>query len=347
MIAQATHDLYLERCAELGQKAGKNTQTNPWVGAVLVYDDRIIGEGYHAQYGGPHAEINALNSVADIDYKHIKDSILYVSLEPCSHYGKTPPCAHRIVQEGIKRVIVAVLDPNPLVAGRGIRYLKDQGVEVSIRPHASCKSLLDRFIIHLSKKTFIALKWAQSSDNFVGKMNEKTLISQPATQVLVHKWRSEYDGILVGKNTVLIDNPSLNVRHYRGNNPIRIIMDSHLQIPQSHKIFNDGLPTLIINHIKEGIYNHVQYIQVEDTRDMGALLRLFFKKKIYSLLVEGGPEIHKSFIESHNWHMAYVITNKCKLIDGVKAPSVTGHMDQKITLGEDTVYFIKNKSSYD
>ena len=312
-----------------------------------MFNDRIIGEGYHKKYGGPHAEIEAINSVSPDNKKYIPEATLYVSLEPCSHHGKTPPCAHRIIEEGIPKIVIAVIDPTPLVAGKGVDYLKSHGAEVLVHEHPPCRNVLDRFYIHLSGHPFVTLKWAQSSDFFLGRTNQKTAISQPHTQVLVHKWRSEHDGIMAGKNTILTDLPRLDVRYYPGVSPVRIIMDTYLSIPDSHPIYSDGLPVIIINQLKEGVVRQATFVKVPNTRDMSYILKLLFKMKIYSLLVEGGSELHQSFILSNHWHKACLITNTQKLSEGVKGPHLTGHLQKSLTLGSDTIHIIKNNSHYE
>ncbi len=338
----SSDDIYLSRCAQLAIKAGTSTKTNPWVGAVLVAHGDIIGEGYHECFGGPHAEINAFNSVREEQKHLIPQAILYVSLEPCSHYGKTPPCAHKIVEMGIKRVVLAVIDPNPQVAGRGVEYLKSHGVQVDVIFNEACTKLLDRFLVHLEKMPFVTLKWAQSSDFYISARNHKTAISQEHTQILVHKWRSEHDAILVGKNTVLIDNPILDVRYYGGKCPIRVILDTKLEIPETFNVYQGEIPTLILNEIKTESHGHLDYIKVSDMRDVSQLLKLLFERGIYSVLVEGGAEAHKAFISSNLWHQACIITNKQKLGDGVKAASVSGRLDDTLILDKDTVHIIKN-----
>ena len=347
MSVDSSHDIYLDRCVQLAQNAGKNTLTNPLVGAVIVYRDIIIGEGFHERYGGPHAEIMALESVSPANRPFLKDATLYVSLEPCSHHGKTPPCAHRIVKENISSVVVAVTDPNPLVSGRGIQYLKSHGVNVILHPHQGCRDLLERFYIHLTGKAFVTLKWAQTSDFYIGMPHQKTIISESHTQVLVHKWRSEHQGILVGKNTVITDLPTLNVRHYPGEDPVRIILDTHLNISEHNPVFRDGIPTLIVNQHKEGKVQNLNYIKVSDTRDTDYLLQILFDLKIYSVLVEGGAEVHQSFIQTNQWHKACVITNTQKLHQGIKAPALTGHLQHSFHVGKDYIQIITNKSHYE
>ncbi len=339
------HDIYLNRCAEIAQRAGKNTLTNPLVGAVLVAHNRIIGEGFHEYYGGPHAEINAVMSVKTEDQHIIKEATLYVSLEPCSHFGKTPPCVHKIVELQIKKVVIAVIDPNPIVAGKGVQYLKDHGIQVDIVENEACKNILNRFYIHLQKKPFVALKWAQSSDFLISKLNQKTAISQAHTQVWVHKWRSEFDAIMIGKNTAIIDNPILDIRHYFGQNPLRIVMDARLEIPRSSHILSDSLPTLIVNEIETKTEGNKEFFQVENIKDIPFIMKLLFERGIFSIGVEGGAALHKSIIEANYWHQAYVITHQQKLFEGVKAASVTGHLLNTIHLGKDIIHIIKNNQN--
>jgi diaminohydroxyphosphoribosylaminopyrimidine deaminase / 5-amino-6-(5-phosphoribosylamino)uracil reductase len=336
---------YMRRCIELASKANKKTRTNPKVGSVLVYQDRIIGEGYHMEYGKPHAEINALDSVATPDKQYIPASTLYVSLEPCSHFGKTPPCAHRIVQEGIKNVVIGCPDPNPLVSGNGIAYLKENGVNVHCPFNLQeAEDLIYSFKTHLSEMPFVILKWAQSADNYLSKKGEQTWLSNEYSRILVHKWRSECDGIMIGKNTALIDKPALSVRLYQGDNPVRIIMDSRLSLKTDMSYGYDDLSTWVFNQLLEAKENNVRYIRSENVHNLTEILKTLFKEGIHTLLVEGGAALLRSFIQAGVWHEARIIRTKTKLGDGVSAPLLQGSLIRKMPLLDDEILCIKNNS---
>lgn len=335
---------YMNRCIELASKANKNTLTNPKVGAVLVCEGRIIGEGFHQEYGKSHAEVNALENVSLFDQPNIPDSTLYVSLEPCSHFGKTPPCAHRIVQEGIKKVVIGNLDPNPIVSGRGVRYLQENGVDVYCLTNShEADELIHNFKANLTGIPYIILKWAQSSDNYISKIGEQTWLSNEYSRILAHKWRSECDGIMVGKNTFQTDKPALNVRMYHGENPIKIVMDSHLELKS---LLTNGIDEgflWVVNNIDSATDKNIRYIQTENINDLKLILNMLFKEGINTLLVEGGAILLKSFISSGLWHEARIIRTKKVLHDGVKAPLLHGSLMRKMQLAEDEILFIKNK----
>lgn len=313
------------------------------VGAIIVYNDRIIGEGYHKKYGQAHAEINALNAVRQHDKHLIQNATLYVSLEPCSHTGKTPPCAERIVAEGIKKVVIGCEDPHPIVAGNGIKYLKDHGIHVTcpVLEQAS-NQLIAKFKANLSRIPYVILKWAQSQDLFMSNIGKQTWLSNPYSKILAHKWRSEVDAIMVGKNTWMIDNPSLDVRDYSGESPIRVLMDSQLIAEVSSKKLPSKTRTIILNQIKESDEHNNLYLKIPDTKDIESVLKKLFSEGITSILVEGGSKLIESFIKSGYWHEARVIKTKARLTDGVPAPKLDGILLEKIPLKDDIIYFIKN-----
>ena len=340
------HVKYMQRCIELATKAGKNTRTNPKVGSVLVHQDRIIGEGYHMEYGKPHAEINAIEDVSSADRQYIPASTLYVSLEPCSHFGKTPPCADRIVQEGVKNVVIGSPDPNPVVSGNGIKYLKENGVIVDcLYDLPEAEDLINSFKVNLSQLPFVVLKWAQSADNYISKKGEQTWLSNEYSRIVAHKWRSECDGIMIGKNTALTDKPALNVRSYYGENPVRIIMDSHLELKDTMYKSTDDTTTWVFNQSYEGQDQNIKYLQIENLNDLASVLNILFKNGINTLMVEGGAALLKSFINAGIWHEARIIQTKSKLNEGISAPLLHGSLIKKMQLLDDEVLFIKNKMS--
>ncbi len=336
---------YMSRCIFLAKKGIRQTASNPMVGAVLVCNGVIIGEGYHQKFGSPHAEVNAINAVADENKHLIPKSTLYVNLEPCSHSGKTPPCAHRIVTEKIPRVVIGCKDPNPLVAGKGINYLIANNVAVD-GPimEKEAQDLIRKFVTNLKGLPYIILKWAQSEDLYLSAKDHQVWLSNKYTQILTHKWRSEIDGIMVGRNTVQIDDPSLDVRQYYGPNPMRILMDTNLKTDPSKKLLSDGKPTIVINSKIEQNDGQTHYIKVDDTSDLNNILKILFGLGITSLLVEGGASLLQSFINQGLWHEARVIRTKTKLGDGIKAPALQGNLLEKMQVADDEILFISNPS---
>jgi diaminohydroxyphosphoribosylaminopyrimidine deaminase / 5-amino-6-(5-phosphoribosylamino)uracil reductase len=336
-------DFYMNRCIELARKANKNTYTNPMVGAILVYEGRIIGEGYHERFGEAHAEINAIHSVRQQDKALIPSATLYVSLEPCSHTGKTPPCAHRIIDEGIRKVVIGCQDPNPKVAGNGIKYLSNHGVDVTYPVlETEAELLIAKFKANLRGIPYIILKWAQSADQFISERGKQTWLSNEYTKILTHKWRSEVDGIMVGKNTAEMDNPSLDVRAYHGDSPIRILLDSKLTADPDLKILNDHQKTIIINQTKDTTIHQRIHLKVNDTKNIQEVLTALFQTGITSILVEGGAALLNSFIKSGYWHEARVIKTIIKLKDGVPAPLLDGHLLEYIKLQDDEIFTMLN-----
>jgi diaminohydroxyphosphoribosylaminopyrimidine deaminase/5-amino-6-(5-phosphoribosylamino)uracil reductase len=317
-------EYFMRRCLQIAALGLGNTAPNPMVGAVLVYNNRIIGEGYHRQYGQAHAEVNCLNSVKPGDTEFISKSTMYVSLEPCSHYGKTPPCADLLIKNGVKKVVVGCLDVNEEVAGRGIKKMQQGGVEVqSGILESECRELNKRFFtFHKNKRPYIILKWAQSLDGFIGSgTDERIFLSNPYTNRLVHKWRSEEASILVGTNTALQDDPVLTTRLWTGNNPKRILLDRKLSVPDTHRIYNDEAYTIIFNDQKNEERNNLIYIKIVDPNSLEFILHSLWGIKIQSVLVEGGAKTLQSFIDKGFWDEARVITNtELQIRKGITSP---------------------------
>ena len=317
---------YISRCLQLAELGAGYVAPNPMVGAVLVCDDKIIGEGYHRHYGEAHAEPNAINSVKDKDL--LKQSTLYVNLEPCSHYGKTPPCADLIVSSGIPRVVIGTLDPNPKVAGRGVEILRKAGVEVVVGVlEVECRELNKRFFIFQEqKRPYVLLKWAQTQDGFMDRV--RTTVTEPPLQIsnsitrqLTHKMRSENQSILVGANTVLLDNPSLTVRNWSGKSPIRIGIDRQRRIPDDFHLLDGSIPTLIFTEKDEVDKLHVEFVKIDfGTNSVETILNEIYKRNIHSVLVEGGPTILNSFIESGLWDEANIEIAPLRIVEGMAAP---------------------------
>lgn len=324
---------FLRRCIHLAGLGKGHTAPNPLVGVVLVYGDRIIGEGYHEQHGKAHAEVNCLNDVKEEDKQFISRSTMYVSLEPCSHYGKTPPCADLLVQVKVKKVVVGCVDANEKVAGKGLKRMQDAGIEVEAGVFESeCRELNKRFFtFHEKKRPYILLKWAQSLDGFIGSgTRERVFLSNLYSNRLVHKWRSEEAAILVGTNTALQDNPVLTTRLWPGNNPKRILLDRNLLIPETHQIFNDKAYTIIFNDHKNEERNNLVYIKNDKPDSLKSILHSLWEMSVQSVLVEGGAKTLQSFIDAGLWDEARVIVNEeLQIGKGVRAPILRGGDLQK------------------
>lgn len=323
---RSTDERYMARALQLAAATHYSVEPNPMVGAVIVCEDKIIGEGFHACCGGPHAEINAMRGVADPSL--LKKSTMYVTLEPCSHYGKTPPCAKAILEHQIPRVVVGCLDPFPQVSGRGIRMMQEGGVAVTVGVlEKECLALNKRFISFQTKKRpYIILKWAQSADGFLdykrsSVTEQVAVISTPVIQTMVHKIRSEVQAILVGTQTALLDNPSLNVRYWSGASPLRIVLDRTLRIPEHYKLLDDSLPTWVVTEQTHPSTENTTYVRIDFEKEgLPALLDSMYANNIQSLLVEGGAKTLQSFIDSSLWDEAYIETGAKSFGDGVAAP---------------------------
>ena len=318
------HESFMQRCVDLAYLGQGNVSPNPMVGCVIVKNGLIIGEGYHSEYGGKHAEIKAIESV--IDQKEIENSTVYISLEPCVHHGKTPPCVYELINRKIKTAVIGSRDSNPIVGGKGIESLKRVGIEVIENIlEEECRKLNKRFFtFHEKRRPYVILKWAQTSDGYLDKnreIGEKGVnwISSPESKVLVHKWRSEEQSILVGRNTILNDNPSLTVREISGKNPTRIVIDSQLQLSKDVNIFSKDAPTLVFNRLKNDKIDGVEWIKISETSTKHILDELF-KRNIQSVLVEGGSRTLQYFIIDNVWDEARVIVGDVKFGDGIKAP---------------------------
>ena len=324
---------FMKRCLQLAGLGMGNTAPNPLVGAVLVYNERIIGEGYHEHYGQGHAEVNCLNSVKEEDRKLIPQSTMYVSLEPCSHFGKTPPCADLLIKMKVKKVVVGCVDINEEVAGRGIKRMQDAGIEVQSGILESESRELNKrfFTFHEKKRPFIILKWAQSLDGFIGSgTEERIFLSNQYTNRLVHKWRSEEASILVGTNTALQDDPVLTTRLWPGKNPKRILLDRNLVVPETHRIFRDKAYTIIFNDQKNEERNNIVYIKNNQPHWLKSILHSLWEMNVQSILVEGGAKTLQSFIDEEYWDEARVIVNEeLQIGKGVKAPLLSGAILQK------------------
>ena len=334
---------YMMRCFELAKRAGKNVKSNPNVGAVLVYNDTIIGEGYHQKYGEHHAEINALNSVKPRDRHLIKDSRIYVSLEPCCIHRKTPPCSDAIINSGIQKVIISATDPNPDVNGKSITLLRERGIEVITDvARQEGEDLLLPFITQFHRRPYIILKWAQSSDSYIGKRGKQVWLSNSYVKHLTHQWRTEIDGILVGHNTALTDDPQLNVRYARGEDPIRIVVSRDVSMLTETKLFTDNSQTIFACPqqpiTKKSNKQHISYSIDEDNLD--DLLSQLWELGISRLMIEGGSKTLKKFIISKLWDEARVIRTQQSLGSGIRAPLLSGRKYRQLDLVDNVVDFI-------
>jgi diaminohydroxyphosphoribosylaminopyrimidine deaminase/5-amino-6-(5-phosphoribosylamino)uracil reductase len=338
------HDLFMRRCIELAAKAIGNVAPNPMVGAVLVYKDRIIGEGYHQKYGEAHAEVNAINSVSDKSL--LAFSTLYVSLEPCNHYGKTPPCTQLILKHKIPNVVIGCRDLNKQVKGSGIEALKAAGVNVTSGIlQEACLDLNKRFFYFLkTQRPYVILKWAASKDGYIGsKTIGNVIISNEHSRQLVHKWRSEEAAILVGSNTAEMDNPTLTVRDYPGKNPIRIVIDRQNKLSAKLKLFDQISPTIVFTRKPKKSKLNLEYIELPaSANELENVLNLLGTKNIQSVLVEGGAEMLQSFIDKGIWNEARVFSSEEKLKGGIKSPILSSMPLEKIKIKKDTLAIYKN-----
>jgi diaminohydroxyphosphoribosylaminopyrimidine deaminase/5-amino-6-(5-phosphoribosylamino)uracil reductase len=348
------HEKYIRRCIELAKNGLGTTYPNPLVGSVIVYDGKIIGEGWHKKSGGPHAEVNAVNSVKDKSL--LKKSTIYVSLEPCSHYGKTPPCCDLIIENEIPNVVIGTIDPNIKVAGNGINKLIEAGKNVTVSIlEAECKELNKRFFtFHEKKRPYIILKWAESQDGFIApilqqaeddiKKREPIWITNEFSRQLVHKWRSEEQAILVGTNTVIDDNPRLDVRDWTGNNPVRIVLDQNNRIPKDSHIFDNQGKTIIIcksitaTNEENTIFEGIDFEQ----NPARQILKGLYKHQIQSVIIEGGRQTLQTFIDENLWDEARIFIGNSCLEKGTKAPIIALKNIEKHSIGNDVLLISRN-----
>lgn len=338
---------YMFRALQLAKLGGVATKSNPMVGAVIVLRDEIIGEGYHQKYGEAHAEVNAVNSVKDLSL--LKEATIYVTLEPCSHFGKTPPCADLLVKHQFKRVVIAQIDPFSEVAGRGIEKLKNAGIEVTcgiLQKEAG--ELNKRFITaQIKKRPYVTLKWAQTTDGFIDQDRSQKQeigihwISQPETQVVTHQLRATEQAILVGWRTIQNDNPSLTTRAFKGPNPIRVVIDPNLKAPNDAVVFSDGLKTIVFNLLEEKEVRKVNYVKLADMSP-ASILGALYRMNIHSVLIEGGAFTLNSFIGSGLWDEALVISGKNQFETGLRAPVISKTPVKTIPFGKDVLNYFRN-----
>lgn len=342
------HTFWMRRCLDLALRGSGSVSPNPLVGAVIVHENRVIGEGWHRQYGMEHAEVNAFNAVSEEDRKLVPDSTLYVNLEPCNHHGNTPPCSLRIHQEGIKKVVVGSVDPDPRVAGEGLAYLRDRGIEVTTGIlEEECK-FLNRFFytFHQLQRPWVVLKWAESTDGYLGLQGRRTRISGTEAQVEVHRWRKELDAILIGVKTAVIDDPQLTDRWHGGNHPLRLIIDENGELEAKQKLVTDEKATVVISRTSQkfDMPANKEWIQIGEEEDMiDQILRFLFEKNKNSILVEGGRETLSRWIKSGKWDETRLITSGTELAEGIKAPVIRGKLYDRYFAGNNEVRVILNR----
>ncbi|MBW8683780.1 bifunctional diaminohydroxyphosphoribosylaminopyrimidine deaminase/5-amino-6-(5-phosphoribosylamino)uracil reductase RibD [Chitinophaga rhizophila] len=340
-------EFYMQRCIQLARLGAGNVAPNPMVGAVLVYQGRIIGEGYHRQYGYAHAEVNCIQAVKPGDRHLIPAATIYVSLEPCAHYGKTPPCAELIVAEKIGEVVIGCVDTFSKVAGKGIEILKNAGITVRTGIlEAACRELNSRFFtFHEQQRPYIILKWAQNTDGYMaGADGRPVRISDTLTDRLVHRWRSEEMGILVGANTAIADNPRLNNRHWTGKDPLRIVIDRALQTPRAYHLWNGPSATLFITASSAEKTSVAEAITADFSQPLlPQLMKILHGRNILSVLVEGGAYVLEHLIAAGLWDEARIIFGNNPLAQGVKAPTLPQHLLMKeISIKGDKILYYRN-----
>lgn len=345
----------MSRCIQLAKNGLGNTYPNPLVGCVIVHNDKIIGEGWHQKSGKPHAEVNAIESVGT-NTELLKNATIYVSLEPCSHFGKTPPCADLIISKGIKKVIIGCTDPNPKVAGQGIKKLQDAGCTVITGVlNQECEKLNKRFFtFHSKKRPYIFLKWAQTSNGYISPKKEirteikPVWITNEYSRQLVHKIRGQEMAILVGTNTALEDNPSLNVRDWAGNNPTRLVIDRELKLPTHSSLLDGSVDTFVFTEKNATFHqkteNKVQYVTIDFSKEIATqICNFLFQKNIQSLIVEGGSRMLQTFINANLWDEALIFKGPNSFENGVKAPSIKGFFTSEISIKNDRLQYFKNQ----
>ena len=344
------HEKYIKRCIELAKNGFGTTYPNPMVGSVIVYEDKIIGEGWHKKAGGPHAEVNAVQSVKDKSL--LKKATIYVSLEPCSHFGKTPPCCDLIIANKIPNVVVGTVDPNEKVAGNGIKKLLEAGANVTVGIlEDECNELNKRFFtFHQKKRPYIILKWAESQDGFlapekeIGQERKPVWITNQYSRQLVHKWRSEEQAILTGTQTVIDDNPKLNTRDWSGNNPVRVILDQNNRISKDSFVFDDSVKTIILTKSENNISTENTIFEKIDFDEniIQNILSVLYKHQIQSVIIEGGKKTLQSFIDQNIWDEARIFIGKKVFKNGTKAPQIQKKNAVKTFIQNDELIYVRN-----
>lgn len=343
-------ELYMQRCIELARLGLGRTAPNPMVGAVVVHGDRIIGEGYHQKYGDHHAEVRAIEMVRNKAL--LPQSTLYVSLEPCCHYGKTPPCTNLIIEHNIPRVVIGTADPFDAVAGKGIARLRSSGCNVTVGVlKDQCRQINKRFFtFHEKKRPYVILKWAQTADGFIDTerlpSTEKrpTWITSEKLRLLVHKWRAEEPAILVGTNTALKDNPRLNVRDWSGPSPLRIVIDRNLKLGSTQSLLDNSQPTWVVNEQQERTLQNTHFIRLSFDKDLFRnIFSMLHQKNIQSLIIEGGRTVLQTIIDDNMWDEARVFVGTQFFGKGIRAPEIPPPKPaSQIIIGMESFFWFRN-----
>ncbi len=345
-----THEFYMHRCIELAKQGLGKVAPNPLVGSVIVHEGKVIGEGYHREYGKAHAEVNAIHSVKDPSL--LQQSILYVNLEPCCHHGKTPPCTDLIIQHKIPHVVIGAVDPFDAVAGKGISKLRNNGVKVDVGIQKPASMRVNRrfFTFHQKKRPYIILKWAQTADAFIdierlpATPARPTWITSEKLRMLVHKWRTEEQAIMVGTITALKDNPRLNVRDWTGPNPVRIVLDENLTLSSSLHLFDNSQNTLVFNQLTNKKENNTTWIKTDFSHPdfLTNILHELYNLQIQSLIIEGGQKLLTAFISKQIWDEARIFQGSKFFEKGLRAPTLPLDKFSQIFIGNETLYWVKN-----
>jgi diaminohydroxyphosphoribosylaminopyrimidine deaminase/5-amino-6-(5-phosphoribosylamino)uracil reductase len=345
------HQKYMQRCLELAELGKGHVSPNPMVGCVIVHNNTIIGEGYHKKYGEAHAEVNAINSVTDKNL--LPESTLYVSLEPCAHYGLTPPCSDLIVANKIPKVVVGIVDSFAKVAGKGIEKMKKAGIDVVVGVlENECRNINKRFFtFHEKKRPYILLKWAETLDGFIDFDRSKAEFGEPSWITgekalnFVHEMRAAEDSILVGTNTALKDNPSLTVRHCEGKNPVRLVLDKNLRLPENLHLFDKSVNTLVFNSLKNKESENLEWIKMDFSKKIiPQVLNVLYSRRIQSVIIEGGKQLLDSFIKENTWDEAYRFVGNKKFYSGIQAPVIDIPASVVKEFDSDQLFILKNPS---
>ena len=343
------NEKYINRCIELAKMGAGNVSPNPMVGCIIVCNNKIIGEGYHQKHGEAHAEVNAINSV--INPALLKDSTLFVTLEPCAHFGLAPPCSDLIVEKKIPKVVIGTIDPFAEVAGKGIEKMRKAGIDVEVGVlEKECRELNKRFFtFHEKKRPYIILKWAQTLDGFIDidrtkkEFGEPTWITGNEALLRVHKMRAEEDAIMVGTKTAEKDNPTLTVRHCAGRNPVRVVLDNNLRLSEKLNLFNGTVKTIVFNSIKNEERGNILFIKIDfGVEIIPQILKELYNQKILSVIIEGGKQLLDSFIHANIWDEAYQFVGNKYFKSGIKAPEISGNIITSKTLDSDKLFVYKN-----
>ena len=346
MTQNIIDEQFMARCIKIAKNGLGSTYPNPFVGSIIVHNNKIIAEGYTSEYGGPHAEVNAISQIKDDSI--LKESTLYVTLEPCSHYGKTPPCCDLVIAKEFKRVVIGTLDPFAEVNGQGYLRLLENGIDVTLGVlEDECKELNRRFItFHQEKRPYIILKWAQTQDGYMGHDDVQKWITNRYSRQLVHEWRTEEQAILVGKKTALVDNPQLNTRFWEGKNPLRISIDKFLAIPRNFHLYDQSIPTVIFNAIENREDENLKLVKIDfETNIIPPILDYLYQNNYQTLIVEGGSDTIQKFIDMNLWDEARVLSSNAFWNEGILAPIVRGNRISQQKIINDHVTVIRNKKN--